>query len=104
MPLINFESVDPPTGDEEDLTDAYTTCQCPQPDDQYLMEVDAGSVMLRHAACRRPAAEWTDDGYSMDPIPVTLHWHATTDYWTNEVDAYGELTINGLPAATTEES
>ncbi|MBD3550825.1 hypothetical protein [Streptomyces sp. SP18CM02] len=55
--MLDFQRVDPPISDEEDLAGAYTTCQCPTPDDQYLMEVESGSVMLRHAACGLPAAE-----------------------------------------------
>ncbi|MER5277746.1 hypothetical protein ABT025_18585 [Streptomyces sp. NPDC002809] len=96
--MLVFEPVDPTHVDNDVPDDAYATCQCPNPDDQYLMEIDAGSVGLRHTACGRPAGDWTDDAYSMEAVPVTLHWHVDKDYWTNEVDAYGDITINALPA------
>jgi hypothetical protein len=95
--MLSFEPADLPCVDDVPI-DAYLTCQCPNADDQYLMEVDAGSVGLKHAACGRPVGDWAEDALSMQPVPVTLHWHASTDYWTGEVDAYGDITINGLPA------
>lgn len=73
-------------------------CQCIDPDDQYLMEVECGSVSFVHAACGKQPGPWADEAFGMEPVPVTLHWHASTDYWTGEVDAYGDVTINGLTA------
>lgn len=75
-------------------------CTCGAPDDQYVLELESGSVFLVHAACGKPAQHWTDDDYSLSPIPVTLTWHSIRDYWTGEVDAVGELTINNLPCTT----
>lgn len=72
-------------------------CRCPNRDDQYLMEVDCGSVYFTHAACGKPPGLWADDALSMQSVPVTLRWHATKDSYTGEVDdAYGDITINGL--------
>ncbi|MFF1713548.1 hypothetical protein [Streptomyces sp. NPDC058268] len=75
-------------------------CTCVPPDDQYVLEIESGSVFLVHAACEKPAQPWTDDSYSLCPTPVTLTWHSSRDYWTGEVDAVGELTINNLPCIT----
>lgn len=73
-----------------------TECLCPTPDDQYLMEVDCGSVYFKHVACGRPPGSWADEAFSMQPVAVTLHWTQDTDYWTGEVDAYGDITVNGI--------
>jgi hypothetical protein len=93
--LISFEPVTTEVADGPDLNDM--TCQCKDADDQYLMEVDVGAVGFVHAACGKPPGDWAEDAFSMQPVPVTLHWQASTDYWTGEVDAYGDITVNGLP-------
>ncbi|MGW6602265.1 hypothetical protein [Streptomyces sp. NPDC055036] len=65
-----FEFVDPdpledaPTGDSE--------CSCPDPDDQYLMEIDCGSISLTHKACGKPMAGDLMDSFFVDRIPVTV--------------------------------
>ena len=95
MTDVTFHPIDddlPNTG--PDLT--ADECPCPKPDDQYLMQVDCGTASLVHAACGKRPAPWAGDAVSMAPVPVTLHWHTSTDYWTGEVDAYGDITINGL--------
>lgn len=96
--MLAFEPVDPADVDSDVPDDAYHDCQCTDPDDQYLMEVDAGAVGFVHAACGKRPGDWADDAFSMQPVPVTLHWHFSTDYWTGEVDAYGDVTVNGLAA------
>ena len=94
--MLAFEPVDPTDTDDDIPDDAYGGCQCPTPDNQYLMEVDCGSVNFVHAACGKQPGDWADESFHMPPVPVTLHWHVSRDYWTNEVDAYGDITINGL--------
>lgn len=96
--LINFEPSGEPLEDIPELDDL--TCQCEKPDDQYLMEVDAGSVSFTHAPCGKPPGPWADDAFSMQPVAVTLHWTSDRDYWTGEVDAYGDITVNGIPASS----
>lgn len=47
-------------------------CQCKDPDDQYLMEIDGGGVDLTHKACgKRPRGDYTDL-MEMLQIPVTV--------------------------------
>lgn len=71
-------------------------CPCPDPDDQYLMQIDAGTVYLTHKACGKHPRSWLDDAFGTDEIPVTLTWHrhGPTAADDNE-DSYGLLTING---------
>lgn len=88
-----------PSADAPDLSDFE--CRCPDPDDQYLMEVDCGSVDFRHAACGKRPGSWADDAFGMQPVAVTLRWHSSRDRWTGEVDAYGDVTVNGLEATGT---
>lgn len=88
-----------PTDDDPRNADPDPTvneCQCPNRDDQYLMEVDCGAASLVHAACGKRPGSWVDDAVSMAPVPVTLRWHTDTDYWTGEVDTYADITVNGL--------
>ncbi|MDX3672668.1 phiSA1p31-related protein [Streptomyces europaeiscabiei] len=73
-----------------------TECDCPDPDDQYLMEIDAGTVYLTHKACGRSPRAWLDDAFSLDRVPVTLHWHDGRPVHPDDDDnSYGVLSING---------
>lgn len=48
-------------------------CPCPTPDDQYLLEIDAGSVFLTHKACgKTPRGDWWQDSLSLLQVPVTV--------------------------------
>lgn len=52
--------------------DAYE-CPCPTPDDQYLLEIDEGSVLLAHKACgKAPRGDWWQDNLSLMQVPVTV--------------------------------
>lgn len=47
-------------------------CPCPDPDDQYLLEVDNGSVFLVHRTCgKQPRGDYPDL-VEMPSIPVTV--------------------------------
>jgi len=72
-------------------------CPCPDPDDQYLMQIDCGTVFLTHKACGKQPRPWIDDAFGTDELPVTLHWHhhAPTAADDNE-DSWGVFTVNGL--------
>ena len=93
MPDLHFQLVDEPEpGDAPNLD---VTCHCTNPDDQYLLEIDASSVHLTHAACGKPVGPWADDALQLAPTPVTLTWTKDTDRRSGEVaDAWGDLTIN----------
>ncbi|MEU9703028.1 phiSA1p31-related protein [Streptomyces sp. NPDC047981] len=48
-------------------------CTCPTPDDQYLLEIDEGSVLLTHKACgKSPRGDWWQDSSSLMQVPVTI--------------------------------
>jgi hypothetical protein len=50
-------------------------CPCPEPDDQYLLEIEEGSLFLTHKACgKSPRGDWTDV-FHLDQIPVTVQAH-----------------------------
>ena len=66
-----FQLTDPQPFDEDD-TLADSECPCVEPDDQYLLEIDAGSVSLIHKACgKQPRGDYTDL-VEMPQIPVTV--------------------------------
>lgn len=80
MTALNFEPTNEPASDNPDYDD--TGCQCPPGDNQYLMEIDKGQVILVHAACgNQPSSSWGDwhDLVSMAPIPVTVGWERECD-------------------------
>jgi len=80
MTTLNFQPADEPEPDNEDYTDGG--CQCPPGDNQYLLEIDEGQVVLVHAACgKQPSYAWGDwhDLVSMGPIPVTVNWERECD-------------------------
>lgn len=71
-------------------------CPCPDPDDQYLMQIDCGAVFLTHKACGKPPRSWLDDAFGTYEMPVTLHWHHHPPTAADDDDgSYGLLTING---------
>ena len=56
----------------EGLAAGTDECTCSQPDDQYLMEIDNGSVSLTHRACgKQPRGDYIDL-VEMARIPVTV--------------------------------
>lgn len=70
-------------------------CPCPDPDDQYLMQIDAGTVYLTHKACGKQPRAWLDDAFSLDRIPVTLQWHDGRPTHPEDDDSsYGWLTVD----------
>ena len=80
MSNLYFQPVDEPDADNPDYDD--TGCQCPPGDNQYLLELEEGGVVLVHATCgKQPPANWVDwtDLVSMGPIPVTVQWEAECD-------------------------
>lgn len=75
-----FQLADETADDNPDYEE--TGCQCPPGDNQYLLELEEGGVVLVHAACgKQPPANWGDwtDLVSMGPIPVTLDWERECD-------------------------
>lgn len=60
------------TPSAEDQALADSECPCLKPDDQYLLEVDAGSVSLVHKACGKQARGDYLDLVEMAPVPVTV--------------------------------
>lgn len=65
-----FRIVEPQEANQPHPSDSE--CGCPNPDDQYLMEIDAGSVSLIHKACGKQARGDYLDLVEMAPIPVTV--------------------------------
>lgn len=47
-------------------------CPCDNPDDQYVLEIDAGNVLLHHRACGRPPRGDYLDLVELPRTPVTL--------------------------------
>lgn len=71
-------------------------CPCPDPDDQYLMQIDCGTVYLTHKACGKQPRSWIDDAFGTNELPVTLHWHHHPPTAADDDDgSYGLITING---------
>lgn len=65
-----FQLVDGQSDDQAKPADVE--CSCPNPDDQYLLELDNGAVFLTHRACgKQPAGDYTDL-VEMLRIPVTV--------------------------------
>lgn len=86
MAALNFAPDSQPTPDDiDDLA-----CRCPIPDDKYLLEIEEGQVVLKHAACgKEPPANWGDwhDLVVMPQMRVTARpqsecngemWHGDT--------------------------
>lgn len=95
MTALNFHPVDEPADDNPGPD--TTACHCANPDDQYLLEIDASSVYLKHAACGSPVGDWSADALQLPPTPVTLKWAEDRDRRSGEVaDAWADLTINGI--------
>lgn len=67
-----FLTTEDQTPSAEDQALADSECSCLKPDDQYLLEVDAGSVSLVHKACGKQARGDYLDLVEMAPIPVTV--------------------------------
>jgi hypothetical protein len=67
---IHFGFIDAPDADQPHPSDSE--CPCPNPDDQYLMEIDAGSASLIHQACGKQARGDYTDLVEMPQIPVTV--------------------------------
>ena len=88
MTALHFVSDHEPALEDIDI-DALA-CQCPNPDDQYLLEIEEGQAVLKHAACgKQPPAYWGDwhDLVMMSQIRVTARpqpecdgaeWHGDT--------------------------
>lgn len=80
MTTLNFfEPTNEPAHDE-DYDDGG--CGCPPGDNQFLLEIEEGQVVLVHATCgKQPTASWGDwqDLVYMAPIPVTVTWERECD-------------------------
>lgn len=66
-----------PVSDPVPTIDEYIAqeCRCPQPDDQYLLQIEEGSAFITHAACGNPPpGDWGDYQLELmlDSIPVRL--------------------------------
>ncbi|MFG3090646.1 DUF6011 domain-containing protein [Streptomyces antibioticus] len=94
-----------PVTDDDQMPDepAPDECPCPKPDDQYLMEIDAGSVFLTHAACGKPPRDSSEmvESLQLGPVAVRIQpenncsgWHETSC----DCDFWAQMTIPGLPA------
>lgn len=84
------------TPSAEDQALADRECRCPDPDDQYLMQIDCGSVFLTHKACGKQPGSWIDDAFGTSEMPVTLHWHPDPPRAADDDDgSYGVITVNG---------
>lgn len=70
---LSFQAVDGEADQAEDAVDlADIECSCENPDDQYLLEVDAGSVILVHKACgKQPCGDYLDL-VELPPTAVTV--------------------------------
>jgi hypothetical protein len=100
-----FQLTEPQPFNEEPAAAAYE-CPCPNPDDQYLLEIDAGSVSLIHRACgKTPRGDYTDL-LEMPQIPVTVKaepygncdggaWHGE---FRCDCGVVLVVTVNGLAA------
>jgi hypothetical protein len=82
-----------------------TSCNCQKADDQYLLEIDASSVHLTHAACGKPIGEYATDALQLPKTPVTLKWTQIRDERSGEVeDVWADLTINPVGAQQPKEA
>jgi hypothetical protein len=81
-----------PDGSEPD-----PSCSCPNPDDQYTLEIDNGSVLITHRACgKTPAGDW-NEVLVLDALPVTVRWERPHPCWCEtgcDCDVYAVLTAN----------
>lgn len=70
--MTNLFEISEPQPFAEDDALADSECPCLNPDDQYLLAIDAGSVFLTHKACgKQPRGDYTDL-VEMLQIPVTV--------------------------------
>ena len=115
MTDLHFHLVDEPADDNSDYDD--TGCQCPPGNNQYLLEIEEGQVVLVHAACgKKPSYTWGDwqDLVYMNPIPVTVDWERDCDgsAWHGDhrcdCDSWVQVTATSVPedvrAAALEQS
>lgn len=65
-----FWLADPEPVEPEGVNDF--DCSCPDPDDQYLLEIDNGSVSLVHKACGKQPYDDYVDMVELPQIPVTV--------------------------------
>jgi len=97
-PCETEDSPDEPARDE---------CPCPKPDDQYLLEIDAGSVFLTHAPCGKPPRDSSEMVESLQLGPVQVQIRPESDCTgfhyehTCDCDFWAQATIPGLPAQVT---
>ncbi|MCL8016915.1 hypothetical protein [Streptomyces sp. AS02] len=103
-----FPLVDDQAGADDDAL-ADSECSCSQPDDQYLLEIDNGSVFLIHKACgKQPRGDYTCL-VEMPPVQVTVvaepygncdgrEWHGE---YRCDCGIALVATVNGLPAQPT---
>ncbi|MEU3099644.1 hypothetical protein ABZ690_34290 [Streptomyces sp. NPDC006967] len=101
---LNFAKADDDTqADGPDLDE----CPCPKPDDQYLLEIDAGSVFLKHTACGKPprASGEMVETLQLDPVSVQIRPESNCTGWHYEYscdcDFWAQATITGLPEQAT---
>jgi hypothetical protein len=99
-----FQLAAEPAPDNEDYDNRG--CQCPPGDNQYLLEIEEGGVVLVHATCgKQPSHTWGDwnDLVQMNPIPVTVEWERNCDgsLWHGDrqcdCDSWVQVTATSVP-------
>ncbi|WP_331731857.1 phiSA1p31-related protein (plasmid) [Streptomyces sp. NBC_01005] len=70
--MTNLFQLSEPQSFDEGYAAGDDECSCPNPDDQYLLEIDNGAVFLAHRACgKQPRGDYMDL-VEMARIPVTI--------------------------------
>lgn len=73
--MTNLFQLSEPQPFDEGYAAGDDECSCPNPDDQYLLEIDNGAVFLAHRACgKQPRGDYMDL-VEMARIPVTIKAH-----------------------------
>lgn len=93
--------IEPVTADLPDQPEPEPDhCRCPKPDDQYLLEIDAGSVFIKHAACgKQPRNSDMSESLQLDATPVQIRPESNCTGWHEsscDCDFWAQITIPGL--------
>ncbi|MFE0727907.1 hypothetical protein ACFW2X_06585 [Streptomyces antibioticus] len=108
--MLAFQPVTDDDQDHAPEEPARDECPCPKPDDQYLLEVDAGQVFLTHRPCGKPPRNSEDfvENLQLNPTPVQIQPDHNCTSWdcpATDCHVWLQVTIPGLPeqTATAEE-
>jgi hypothetical protein len=78
------------------------TCRCPNPGTEYLLEIDAGHVVLTHTACGlQPDGDWWAEALQLDvtPVQVAIESDCNGNTWHGlqrcECDSWAQITLPG---------